>query len=78
MALDLPFVRRAKIANYASPDFFADDGMTREEVAIALAAEEGGKPLSTKAIARIEREALRKVRKLLAARGIRELGDVVP
>lgn len=77
MALDLPFVRRAKCADYAGPEFFAD-GLTREEVAIALAAEEGGKPLSTKAIARIEREALRKVRKLLAARDIRELGDVLP
>lgn len=77
MAHDAPFVRRAKIADYAGPEFFAD-GLTREEVAIALAAEEGGKPLSVSRIAKIEREALRKVRKLLAARGIHEPGDVVP
>lgn len=75
---DVVFVRRAKTADHASPAYFADDGMTHEEIAIALAAEEGGKPLSVQRIAQIEREALRKLRRLMLARGILKPDDVVP
>jgi len=75
---DVQFVRRAKIAYYANPSFFADDGATYDEIAAAIAAEEGTEPLSTGRIAQIEREALRKLRRILAARGILKADDVVP
>lgn len=75
---DVPFTRRAKIADHASPAYFADDGMTYGEIALVLAAEEGGQPLSVQRIAQIERDALRKLRRILAARGILKPDDVVP
>jgi hypothetical protein len=75
---DVQFVRRAKIADYADPGFFADEGATYDEIAAAIAAEEGTKPLSRARIAKIEREALRKLRRILAARGILKPDDVVP
>ena len=75
---EVRFTRRARIADYASPAFFADDGATYDEIAQAIAAEEGGKPLSSARIAQIEREALRKLRRILAARGILKPDDVVP
>ena len=43
---------------------------TLDEVAIALAADEGGEPLTRAAIARIERIALEKARKFLTDRGV--------
>lgn len=67
---DVTFTRRDKTADFAAPAFFADDGMTHEQIAAALAAEEGAAPLSVTRIAQIEREALRKLRRLLLARGI--------
>lgn len=76
-AEEAQFVRRAKIADYAAPAYFAD-GMTHTEIAAALAAEEGGKPLSVQKIKQIERNALRKVRRILAARGITTLSEIVP
>lgn len=75
---DLPFVRRHKIADYAGPGYFADDGMSYEEIAATLAAEEGGKPLSGGRIRQIERSALMKLRRLLKARGINFPSDALP
>lgn len=49
-----------------------------DEIAAALAAEEGTKPLSRARIAQIEREALRKLRRILEARGILSPDDMVP
>jgi len=75
---DVQFVRRARIADRADASFFADDGMTYSEIAAALAADEGGKPLSEKRIRQIERSALHKLRRILAARGILKPEDMVP
>ena len=75
---DVQFVRRARIADRADASFFADDGLTYSEIAAALAADEGGKPLSEKRIRQIERSALHKLRRILAARGILNPDDMVP
>lgn len=75
---DVVFVRRAKTADHAPPAYFADEGMTYEEIAAAIAAEEGGKPMSRQRIQQIERDALRKLRRILEARGILKPDDVVP
>lgn len=73
---DVQFVRLAELARHAEPGHFAE--ATLEEVSAALAAEEGGKPLSCSRIAQIEREALRKLRCILAAKGITSLEDLIP
>jgi len=75
---DAQFVRRARIADRADASFFADDGLTYSEIAAALAADEGGKPLSEKRIRQIERSALHKLRRILAARGILGPNDILP
>lgn len=73
---EVPFVRMAEIARRAEPRFFAVADYA--EVADSLAAEEGTKPLSPARIAQIEREALRKLRRILEARGILSPDDMVP
>ncbi|HHW65766.1 MAG TPA: hypothetical protein GX403_17795 [Rhodocyclaceae bacterium] len=75
---DVTFTRRDKIADYAPPAYFADDGMTHEEIAAAIAAEEGTAPLSVERIRQIERDALRKLRRMMLLRGILKPDDVVP
>lgn len=52
--------------------------MTLEETAAALALEEGGLPLTIEAIRQIELRALRKLWRLLVARGITRIEDVLP
>ncbi|MFA7605295.1 MAG: hypothetical protein WCY08_01780 [Rhodocyclaceae bacterium] len=74
---DVEFERLADVARYAAPSFFAD-GATYEEIAAALAAEEGGKPLSRARIMQIERRALMKVRRALEARGIKGPASILP
>ncbi|OYD54327.1 hypothetical protein CGK74_09085 [Thauera propionica] len=81
MSLEIPidevqFARMTEIARHAEPGFFAV--ANHDEIAAALAAEEGTKPLSRARIAQIEREALRKLRRILEARGILSPDDMVP
>lgn len=52
--------------------------MSYDEIAEALAAETGDKPLSQSRIAQIEREALRKLRRILEVRGILGPDDILP
>lgn len=70
------FVRLAEIARHANPSHFAE--VSYDEIAAALAAETGDKPLSQSRIAQIEREALRKLRRILEARGILGPDDILP
>ena len=74
---DAQFTRMAEIARHAEPGHFAE--ATFEEVAAALQVEEGAsKPLSRARLAQIEREALRKLRRMLEARGIKSPDDLLP
>jgi len=70
------FVRMSYIARHADPSSLAE--MSHADIAVALAAAEGGKPLSVQRIQQIERRALQKLRALLRLRGINSLGDIAP
>lgn len=73
---EVPFTRMAPLARRATPGVFAVK--TYEEIAAALAAEENTRPLSVARIAQIEQQALRKLRRILQARGIMGPADILP